>query len=139
MLSLHAFPNVRSQLATATVNVFLNPSFDPLAFIVCPDATQAIAINVAQLQPRSPAAFPGIDDILQDLAKIPSSQQFGAYGLEPRAAPTESLGGWCLSAEIEGEERLLACNLGCDGKVLVGVGSCGTIWIWVAQKKHIVN
>lgn len=40
--------------------------------------------------------------------------------------------GWEIALERpeDSEENLMNCAMGCDGEVIVGVGSKGSVWVW---------
>lgn len=48
----------------------------------------------------------------------------------------ENLPGWDITVGhgSGSDERVEACAMGVDGAIIVGIGSSGSIWIWVAER-----
>jgi len=60
-----------------------------------------------------------------------SEQIHGFINRRPEFVPP-LIEGWEIALERpeDAEEKLMNCGMGCDGEVIVGVGSKGSIWVW---------
>jgi len=55
----------------------------------------------------------------------------GVKNTRPEFVPPP-IEGWEIALERpeDSEEKLMDCAMGCDGEVIVGVGSKGSVWVW---------
>jgi len=60
-----------------------------------------------------------------------SEQIHGFINRRPEFVPP-LIEGWEIALERpeDAEEKLMNCGIGCDGEVIVGIGSEGSIWVW---------
>jgi polycomb protein EED len=60
-----------------------------------------------------------------------TEQIHGVINRRPEFVPP-LIEGWEITPERPEnvEERLMNCAMGCDGELIVGIGSKGSVWVW---------
>lgn len=118
----------------AFVETFRHPNFHPLALTIYPHSTYINISNITRFESRIPPPFPALDSVLSSVAG--SSQ--GRFGIEPKPTELRTLNGssWALHIDAASDEHIVACSLDPEGRIMVGVGSRGTIWMWAARKQN---
>lgn len=105
-------------------------------------------LNVTQLSPRKPPPFPIDEDVVAMTKKmrlVDDEDEEPNFFSKRSDLPTIS--GWEVETEGVGQtgdtnlnsepDTLEACAMGMDGRVIVGVGSQDTIWIWIIKESSI--
>jgi len=84
------------------------------------------AINMASLPPHKAPPFS------EDAEMVEMAQRMTLEGTAEDKDDKEKQPGWDITL-AGSDERIEACAMGIDGAVIVGVGSRGSVWIWVAE------
>lgn len=157
LISINAFPETPSQYQAFNVSLFHSSTHDPLIVSVLPDSQSFYITNASHLPPRKPPPFPldvqeptligyeedelvntaermhlGVqpytrDEELERIVKATSE-----VGNDTEAAKLPMLKGWQIDTG-DGENtasKLITCAMGLGGRVIVGVGTSGSLWVW---------
>ncbi|KIM48256.1 hypothetical protein M413DRAFT_61975 [Hebeloma cylindrosporum] len=158
IISIHSFPTTPSQHIVPNLSLFQTPEHDPLIFFVYPGARSFSFTNASLMSPREhppiPAAVaklkkkpPQDDEDGTDLAEAAERMNISGGNAGEDNEPQPSTGvkntrppdfvpppiiGWgiALRDPEDSEEKLMNCAMGCNGEVIVGVGSKGSVWVW---------
>lgn len=131
IISTLSFPTVPTQFITPILHVYQSPNHDPIVLFTYPNSTIITIFNVIHLEPRKPPPFP-----LDEAGLVESAQRMHlvdqvANDIQDRGMPTEISGWEIRTAETNHEsEKLMACAMGRDGEMIIGVGVKGSIWVW---------
>jgi len=136
------------------VSLFQSSSHDPLILSVFPNSQTFCITNASHLPPRKPPPFPldepqsnYEDDETGQLADTAEHMHLGpqdytrdeeleknakASEVVPEEAKLPLLKGWQVDTE-NGEDaasKLITCAMGLGGRVIVGVGTNKSLWVW---------
>ncbi|KDR84928.1 hypothetical protein GALMADRAFT_233399 [Galerina marginata CBS 339.88] len=154
LLSIHAFPAKPTQYIAPNLSLFQTPIHDPLIVYVYPGEYSICMLNAANMSPRKKPPFPSVaakllgnpEDAngaaLADAAgrlHLTREEEGGEEEEEEEGPiilrrPTVVPPGIdCWTIDINDEDpakTLTSCAMGMGGRVVVGVGSKGTLWVW---------
>ncbi|KAF8905524.1 WD40-repeat-containing domain protein [Gymnopilus junonius] len=155
LISIHAFPAVRNQYIAPQLGIFqASPAHDTLILYVYPDGQSIYFLNAAHMKPRERPALPKEAEKLltrhQDAtgtALVDATGRMRLGGQEEADVEEETDDERLIlrrpdvvvpeieSRKIDLREEnagrsLMACAIGMGGRVVVGVGSKGSIWVW---------
>ena len=98
-------------------------------------------LNVTHLPVRRPPAFPHDDD---DVAELTTRMRLDDDDPNTRSLINQPppVTGWRLgnnnstqakaaNVQISDADELKACTMGMEGRMIVAVGSRGTVWVWL--------
>jgi polycomb protein EED len=113
------------------VHVYGSPIHDPVAFFCNPTCKVVRIVNLAKLLPHKVAPFPEEAEMLEMAQRLTLDGSADAEEKDEEQQP-----GWniAVSRDMDDDERIEACAMGLGGAVIVGVGSRGSIWVWVAER-----
>ena len=133
------------------VSLFHSPTHDPLILSVFPNSQSFCITNASHLPPRKPPPFPldivHEEDETGQLADTAEHMHLGAQhytkdeelernakasNVAPEEAKLPLLKGWQIDME-NGEDtasKLITCAMGLGGRVIVGVGTNKSLWVW---------
>jgi polycomb protein EED len=128
------------------LHVYQSPYNDPLLLFVMLKSDKIQMMNVVHLAARKPPPFP-IDDEVTEMTKrmrLADDDDEGDDLKDFFRGHTDLpfIGGWDIDAGIRTgdtdpnfkKDDIEACAMGMDGRVIVGVGSAGTIWVWINKE-----
>ena len=156
LISINAFPETPSQYQAFNVSLFHSSIHDPLVLSVFPNSQSFCITNASHLPPRKPPIFPldvqepetigsEEDDTGRQLADTAEQMHLGTYTrneeLERNTQADDVarledklplLKGWQINIEDEEDTagKLITCAMGLGGRVIVGVGTNGSLWVW---------
>jgi len=136
------------------VSLFHSSTHDPLILSVFPNSQSFCITNASHLPPRKPPPFP-LDDVKPSreedetgqLADTAEHMHLGpqhytrdedlersakASDVVPKEVEIPLLKGWEIDTE-NGEDttrKLITCAMGLGGRVIVGVGTNKSLWVW---------
>jgi len=136
------------------VSLFHSSTHDPLILSVLPNSQSFCITNASHLPPRKPPPFP-LDDVQPSheedetgqLADTAEHMHLGpqyytrdeelernakASDVAPQEAKLPLLKGWLVDTD-NGENtasKLITCAMGLGGRVIVGVGTNKSLWVW---------
>ena len=137
------------------MSLFQSSTHDPLILSVFPNSQSFCITNASHLPPRKPPPFP-LDNVqlsyegdetgqLADTAEhMHLDPQHYTRDDKPERNPKASdvvpegvklplLKGWQIDTTENGEDtanKLITCALGLGGRVIVGVGTNKSLWVW---------
>jgi len=160
LISIHAFPTVPTQFIVPSMSLFQSPTHDPLVVFVYPGSKDFVMLNLSHLSPRKKPPFPvkaenfqtgsesgggtlasaterlHIDGEREDRNGNENAESTGEQEKRPALLNARAevvpppLVGWELGIDDLDEKTLCSCALGADGRMIVGVGSKGSLWVW---------
>jgi hypothetical protein len=113
------------------VHVYQSPTHDPMALLSIPTLNAIRLLNLASLPPHKVPPFS------EDMEMAEMAQRMTLEGVtDKKDGAGEKQSGWhiTLGSGNGTTERIEACAVGVDGVIIVGVGSSGSIWVWVAGR-----
>lgn len=137
------------------MSVFHSSTHDPLILSVCPNSQSFCITNASRLPPRKPPPFPldvqepnkpiGYEEDDTNQLADTAEQMHLSVQRYPRDEELERtsdqldndtlpplLKGWRIDAE-DGEDsanKLITCAMGLGGRVILGVGTNKSLWVW---------
>jgi polycomb protein EED len=133
IISALSFPQVPNQLVAHSMKIFVTTSGHPLAVLSCPHFDVITILNLSQMPLLKPPPFSAPITTLSDQARqINLTEEKALTGQSIRVIPR--LSGWDLQVPISNGEKgnlgVTVCGMGMGGKLIVGVGSDGRLWVW---------
>jgi len=140
-----ALPIIKSQPAHIShsphVHLYCTPSHDPLVLLSSPATNTIGMVNVKDLPQPNAQRFPEDARLysqmtqqlhLDDDDDDPEDEGDSRPTLPQVAIPNLSEP-WVIDIEARRDEHIEASTMGMDGRMIVGVGSKGTVWVWLAE------
>ena len=132
------------------LHVYQSPYHDPLILFTMMKTGKITMMNVTHFEPRTAPPFPLDEDVVEMTQRLRleddvvqtrrngngDSAELEGNGDPPfRRSKLTQIGGWEIDVPITGhvdsmQGDLEVCAMGMDGRLLVGVGTKGTISVW---------
>ena len=156
---MYSLPIIKTEYAwipmSPHLHVYQSPHHDPLILFTMMKSGKITMMNVTHFSPRKPPPFPLDQDVVAMTQKLrldddvaesgPGHNDTSGTGDEdethlqvdedPSFRPRSDLpriNGWDIEAPPTDslENDLEICAMGMGGRLLIGVGTKGTIWVW---------
>jgi polycomb protein EED len=145
MYSLPIIPTENATVSTSPgLHVYQSPYHDPLVLYVNLESNAICILNVAHFSPRKTPPFPCDAENIMELTKKmrldDNDDDNGGIEWMSNSNKPPQVSGWNIEIsdsrqvnEGPNDDKLEACAMGLEGKVIVGVGSRGTVWLWTTS------
>jgi polycomb protein EED len=155
LISIYSLPIMPTERATIvsspSLHVYQSPYHDPLLLFITLDPKTLCMLNVTHLSPRKPLPFPRDEGVVVEMTRRmrldddddddDDGNDNGRSDRQNNNHAPPRIGGWTIGIGGNGQARssdendkLEACAMGLEGRIIVGVGSRGTVWLWTKGK-----
>ncbi|PBK77509.1 WD40 repeat-like protein [Armillaria solidipes] len=143
ILSVYSITNCLDSYNPPRLSVFRSEKHCPIILFTRPKSNTITLYNVAKFSPRSVPTYPWDTN---DVAELAERMQLTDEDVVAHHVKEQNPGppGWEIvlqerdrtfpRAADDVKETMVSCSMGFGGRVIVGTGSLGSIWIWRRSK-----